>query len=79
MTHEELVEALNAALDARRSINGEEHATHHAFVRNLIRCAERRREILDKVMQHVLGWSTVLGVGWLGAQILKAVRGGSGG
>lgn len=77
MTREELVDAVAEALARIPRIDADEHRTHHDYVANLIECSRRRREMFDKAVQHVAGWVAVGAVGWVGMQILKAIRGGS--
>jgi len=74
MTRDELRQALGEVLDERGRIDAETHRVHHDFVADRIECAIRRRAIFDAVVKHVVGWGVVVGVGWLGAQILKALR-----
>lgn len=69
-----LREVLNSVLDDRNRIDAETHEAHHQWVTDRIECSRRRREIFDRVVQHVFGWSAVAAVGWLGMKILEAIR-----
>lgn len=75
MDADQIREIFNGVLDDRNRVDAETHESHHLWLSERIECYRRRRAIAERVIQHVLGWSAVLGIGWLGAAILKAVRG----
>lgn len=59
-------------LDRRSRIDAEQHAKHHQFIDDLLRCRARRREIAMRVTQQVLGAGAVVGLAWLGSVVLRA-------
>lgn len=75
MDRNELIAAFNAALNERDRIDAETHRVHHEYVRNLIVCSERRRQIFDSAVKQMAGWAMVAAVGWLGFELIKVLRG----
>ena len=73
---EELLRMIRAAvaeeLDHRTRIDAETHYQHHQAVAEWVQCSQQRRDLLVKVAQHVIGWGSVLGIGWLGKSIWDA-------
>lgn len=59
-------------LDHRSRVDAETHYLHHQAWQEWIECRQKRREVALAVIKHVLGWSTVLGVGWIGQAIWSA-------
>lgn len=68
-------EILNSVLDERNRVDAETHETHHQWVANRIECDVRRRAIFDGIVKTIFGAAGLGGLTWLGAQILKAIRG----
>lgn len=69
-------------LEARARIDAETHRQHHEWTKAQIEASRKRQEMYERVIQHVLGWGSVLGIGWLGKVIFDAiiaVKGGNGG
>ena len=64
-------------LEERARIDADTHAAHHAVISEWVECSKRRREIVEKIVTQVLGWSVMAGVGWLGYAILNALREGT--
>lgn len=77
MTEDELVTAIRKGvameLEARARIDAETHRHHHEWTQAQIDASKRREEMREKVLQHVLGWGSVLGVGWIGKVLWEAV------
>lgn len=66
MDRNELKGLLNEILDERRSIDSQEHATHHAFVQTLITKQELRAQRIEKAKQHAIGWGVVMAISGFG-------------
>ena len=83
MTDDDLIRAVRAGvaheLEARARIDAETHRAHHEWTQAQIERAKRREELREKVLQHVLGWGTVVGVGWLGKIVWDAILTAKGG
>lgn len=69
MDTQEIKRVLNEVLDERRSVDSEEHATHHAFVKSLIVKQELRRQRFEKAQQHAIGWGVITLLSGLGYSI----------
>lgn len=61
-----LREVLREELNARSRIDVETHADHHAFIAELVDRAKRRRELVDRVRQQVIGWALIASLGAIG-------------
>jgi hypothetical protein len=69
-------------LEARARIGEKQHFEHHVWAEEQIKAERKRAELYERVLQHVLGWGAVIGIGWLGKVIfdaIVAVKGGNGG
>lgn len=64
--------AVAEELDHRSRIDAETHYLHHQVVAQWVECSQKRRELVLRVAQHVLGWGSVLGIGWAGKVIWDA-------
>lgn len=63
---DELKEALDEVLTARRSIDEETHRRHHDFVQDEIRRRQQRREFYGRIKGNVFGWLIITVIGGLG-------------
>lgn len=83
MTDEEMIAAIRKGvameLEARARIDAETHRHHHEWTQAEIERRQRCEERREKVIQHVLGWGSVVGVGWLGKAVWDAVLAAKGG
>jgi len=66
--------AVAEELDHRTRIDAETHWQHHQAVAEWVLCSQRRRDTVLKIAQHVLGWSSALGAGWLGVTVWDAIK-----
>lgn len=76
VTDDELVTAIRKGvameLEARARIDAETHRHHHEWTQSEIERRKRCQDMREKVVQHVLGWGAVLGVGFVGKAIWDA-------
>lgn len=75
MTKDEIITAVHEALDARRSLDNDTHAEHHAFIQMMIDDRARHAELWKKFQSSLVGGVAlaVLGsLGWVGKLILEA-------
>lgn len=64
--------AVAEELDYRSRVDAETHYLHHEVLKQWVECQKRRRELVLAVAKHVLGWGTVLGIGWIGKVVWDA-------
>mgnify|MGYP001586552316 CR=1 FL=1 len=60
---ESLKQALHEVLQEHRSVDAEQHRMHHDYIADQIERSRIRRDRLEKVRTHVLGWGAVSAVG----------------
>lgn len=71
MNKEELVEALQEALNSKRVINDEAHKIHHQFIEMMIKKEERRIERWEKIKAQTWAWGIISVLGIIGTAVYK--------
>lgn len=61
-------------LDERRSIDSETHAKDHIFLHTLMEKEQRKSELIENTKKQVLGWATILLLGFIGYSILEHIK-----
>lgn len=59
MTKDDLVEAINEALDCRQCIDNEKHCMHHEFLQGIIDANTARKKMYDSIATSVIQWGAV--------------------
>lgn len=72
VTYAAIRRAVAEELNHRSRVDAETHYQHHRLLEEWVECSIRRREMVMKVAQHVLGWGAVIGIGWVGKTIWDA-------
>ena len=62
---------IHAVLDERAVIDHDTHRRHHDYIEDEIARRGRWEKRREQVLQHVLGWGALLGVGTLGKAIYE--------
>lgn len=74
-TRRDVIEAVHAALDQRSRIDAETHAAHHQFIDEQIDQVARRRALIEKTKQQVVGWGLLASLGLVGTAVYHYVVG----
>lgn len=69
-----LTDAVNKALDQRRSVDEKTHARHHEFIARRIEHYDRTAQRREKLINHVLGWSAIAAIGVVVSGVGAAIR-----
>ena len=73
MRQQDVVDALEKALDKRSRIDQEKHYKHHEFIEAMIEQKVRRAQFISTIKSQVLGWGVVVVLGWIGKTVAKKV------
>lgn len=71
MRKEELIEALQEALNSKRVIDNDTHKIHHQFIEMMIKKEERSVERWEKIKTQVWGWGIVAVLSAIGTAVYK--------
>ena len=69
ITQQDIIEAVETALDKRDSIDKETHSVHHRFVARRIEREEKRDAMWEKIRAQVTGWSIIVILGSVGTAV----------
>jgi len=69
----DVIEAVHEALDQRSHIDAKTHAAHHQYLANMIDDSARRRTLVEKTKQQVIGWGVILALGGIGTAVYHYV------
>lgn len=74
MDREQIKKALAEVLDARNSIDADDHRLHHNWLRDEIDRRRESKERWEKVRTHVYGWGAVTAVGGIVYMLGEGVK-----
>jgi hypothetical protein len=69
MDKEILVSALREVLHEHRTIDDETHREHHEYIKAYIAKQKAKEDRVEKIKQHVIGWSIITIIGGMVASV----------
>lgn len=78
MNREDIISAIEEALEGRRHVSEKEHHDHHEFIKVMIEKERRRQERWDRIKTQTIGWSITSIMTALGAAVVFWVKNNGG-
>lgn len=69
MSQDDLIRAVNTALDGRDSLDAKIHKKHHEFIDTLIIDNQVRKDRKDKIITQVWGWGIIAMLSGIGTAV----------
>jgi hypothetical protein len=73
LTREDIRSVVDELLDARNRIDSATHVEHHRFIEEEIERRKRRRDLIERVKQQVIGWGVIALLGAIGTAVYSWV------
>lgn len=74
MTPEEIKQIMHAVLDERHTMGESVHREHHQFITNLLEERRIRRERIESIRRHTIGWGIITSISGIGYSVYLAIK-----